>query len=107
MSNIALIGERKIIIGFSLLGLQLFPADNQEEAVKALRDCAQGNIKIVFITNELAQKIINDIEEYQKHSTMAICILPGRIEETALSMRLLRKNIEKAVGTDILFRNEG
>lgn len=107
MSNIALIGKKEVIIGFNLTGLQLFPVTDYEEALKALNECAQGNYAIVFIANEIAQTIIVEIEEYQKNLTMAICILPGRVKETELSMSILRKNVEKAVGTDILFRKEG
>jgi len=107
MSNIALIGEREIAIGFNLVGLKIFPVAQSEKAIKALKECAQGNYAIVFITNEIAQTMIEEIEEYQKKSSMAICILPNRTKETALSINILRKNVEKAVGTDILFRKEG
>ena len=107
MSNIALIGEKEIIIGFNLIGLQLFPVIETEGALKALKDCAQNDYAIVFITNKIAQTIMENIEEYQKKSSMTICILPNRSKATALSMNILRKNIEKAVGTDILFRKEG
>jgi len=107
MSNIALIGEKEIIIGFSLIGLQLFPVIDSEGAIKALRDCDKNNYSITFITNDIAQKIFEKIEEYQKLSTMTICILPNRTKETTLSLDILRKNVEKAVGTDILFRKEG
>lgn len=107
MSNIALIGEKEIIIGFNLIGLQLFPVTNAEEAIKALNDCDKNDFAIIFITNNIAQTIIDKIEEYQKLSSISICILPNRIKETNLNLNILRKNVEKAVGTDIFFRKEG
>jgi V/A-type H+-transporting ATPase subunit F len=107
MSNIAIIGEKEIIIGFNLIGLQLFPVINFAEAKSALEECSRKNYQIVFITDDIAQLIIEEIEKYQKKSTMSICILPNRIKDTELSINLLRKNVEKAVGTDILFRKEG
>jgi len=107
MSNIALIGNREVIIGFSLMGFQLFPANNANEALSALENCSKDNYAIVFITNEIAQKILTDIAEYQKQSSMSICILPNRSKETELSLNLLRRNVERAIGTDILFRKEG
>jgi V/A-type H+-transporting ATPase subunit F len=107
MSNIALIGEKEVIIGFNLVGIQLFPVVNSEEAIKALKDCNKNNFAIVFITDSIAQKIIDKIEEYQKISSISICILPNRIKDTNLNINILRKNVEKAVGTDILFRKEG
>ena len=107
MSNIALIGEKEVIIGFSLVGLKLFPVIESVEAIAALKECRENNFAIVFITNEIAQKIIDKIEEYQKLSSITICILPNRTKKSELSLNILRKNVEKAVGTDILFRKEG
>ena len=107
MSNIAIIGEKEVIIGFSLVGLQLFPVNNNEEAIQALKNCRKNNYEIVFITNKIAESLIEVIEEYQKKYTITICILPNRMKESQLSMDILRKNVEKAVGTDILFRKEG
>lgn len=107
MSNIALIGEKEVIIGFNLVGMKLFPVVNSDEAIKALKDCNKNNFAIVFITDSIAQVIIDKIEEYQKISSISICILPNRIKDTSLNINILRKNVEKAVGTDILFRKEG
>ena len=107
MSNLALIGNKEVIIGFQLMGFKLFPSNDSDEALSALENCLKENYAVVFVTNEIAQKILNDIEKYQKKSSMSICILPNRSKETDLSLKLLRRNVEKAVGTDILFRKEG
>lgn len=107
MSNIAIIGEKEIIIGFNLIGLKSFPVIDSAEAKLALEECSHRNYQVVFITDDIAQLITEEIEKYQKISPMSICILPNRIKDSELSMKLLRKNVEKAVGTDILFRKEG
>ena len=51
-------------------------------------------------------EIIDEIEKYQRISPISICILPDRIQDSKLNIEILRKNVEKAVGTDILFRKE-
>lgn len=107
MFNIAIIGEKDIIIGYSLIGFKTFPVIGENEARIALDKCIQNNIAIVFITDDIAQLIIDDIEKYQKISPTSICILPNRIKDSGLTFKMLRKNVEKAVGTDILFRKEG
>ncbi len=105
MSNIAIIGEREIIIGFSLVGFQLFPVTDSIEAKNALEKCINtSNFRIVFITDNIAQLMIEEIEKFQRTSKISICILPDRIKDSELSREILRKNVEKAVGTDILFR---
>lgn len=106
MSNIAIIGEKELIFGFNLLGFKLFPVNNFTEAKDALEKCTKENFKIIFITDNIAELIIDEIEKIQVISPNSICILPNRSESSELSLKLLRKNVEKAVGTDILFRKE-
>jgi V/A-type H+-transporting ATPase subunit F len=107
MSNIAIIGEKEIIIGYNLIGFQLFPVTDLAETKEALEKCCYGDYKIVFITDNIAHLVIDEIEQCQKISPISICILPNRIKDSELSIKMLRKNVEKAVGTDILFRKEG
>lgn len=107
MSNIAIIGEREIVIGFSLIGFQIFPVTDSAEAKGALEKCTtNGSCQIIFITDSVAKLVIDEIEKYQKISPISICILPDRMQDSKLSIEMLRKNVEKAVGTDILFRKE-
>ncbi len=107
MSNIAIIGEKEIVIGFSLIGFQLFPVADSIEAKDALKKCTtDSNYQIVFITDNIAQLVMDEIGKYQRISPISICILPNRIQDSKLNIEMLRKNVEKAVGTDILFRKE-
>ncbi len=106
MSDIAIIGEKEVIFGFSLVGFKLFPANNFVEAKNALEECSKENCRIIFITENIAQLVIDEIEKTQIISPNSICILPNRTGSSELSIKMLRKNVEKAVGTDILFRKE-
>ena len=107
MSNIALIGEKEVIIGFNLIGFRLFPVADYSEASEAFDTCTKGDYEIIFVTENIAKLIADQIEVFQKKSPVSICILPNHSEDSELSMNILRKNVEKAVGTDILFRKEG
>ena len=42
----------------------------------------------------------------QKTSFASITVVPSKLEKKHLGQNILRKNIEKAIGTDILFRKE-
>ncbi|HOR42790.1 MAG TPA: V-type ATP synthase subunit F [Atribacterota bacterium] len=107
MSNIAIIGEKDIIIGFNLVGFQPFPVTNYSEALVALEKCIIGDYEVIFIAESIAVLISEQIEIYQRTSPVSICILPDHAKDSELSMKILRKYVEKAVGTDILFRKEG
>ena len=56
MSNIAIIGEREIVIGFSLIGILIFPVTDSTEAKGALEKCStNGSCQIIFITDSVAK----------------------------------------------------
>ena len=106
MYKIALIGNRDTIIGFKLLGVSLFPLTEMEEAVELLTKLVKEEYAVIFVTEDIAGQILDKIEILQKTSFACITIIPCKSEKKYLGLKILRKNIEKAIGTDILFRKE-
>ncbi|MGB6606299.1 MAG: V-type ATP synthase subunit F [Atribacterota bacterium] len=106
MSKIALMGNRETIIGFKLLGVSIFPVKKKEESVEILNKLIKEEYAVIFITEEIGCQIIEEIEILQKTSFTSITIIPSKSEKNYLGLKILRKNIEKAIGTDILFRKE-
>jgi len=106
MYKIALIGNRDTIIGFKLLGVSLFPTTEKDEAVEILTKLVKEKYGVIFVTEEIARHLVEEIETLQKTSFTGITIIPSKLEKKNLGQKMLRKNIEKAIGTDILFRKE-
>ncbi|NCO24639.1 MAG: V-type ATP synthase subunit F [Candidatus Infernicultor aquiphilus] len=106
MYNIAMIGNRDSIIGFKLLGISIFPVSKKEETIEILNKIVKEKYAAVFITEEIAIQIFEKIEELQKNSLLSFTIIPNKFEKKNLGLKILEKNIEKAIGTDILFRKE-
>lgn len=106
MYKIALIGDRDTIIGFKLLGISIFPVNKKEESVETLNKLVEEEYAVIFITEEIGCQIIDEIEILQKTSFASITIIPSKSEKKYLGLKILRNNIEKAIGTDILFRKE-
>lgn len=106
MYKIALVGNRETIIGFKLLGVSLFPTTKKDEAVEILDKLAKEEYAVIFVTEDIACQIIEEIEILQKTSFTSITIIPNKLEKKYLGLKILRRNIEKAIGTDILFRKE-
>ncbi|MEN3190719.1 MAG: V-type ATP synthase subunit F [Atribacterota bacterium] len=107
MYKIALVGDRDSIIGFQLLGISIFSVTNKEEAINILNELIKEKYAVIFITEEIASQISNKIEELQKKYLISITIIPNKLERKNLGIKILRKNVEKAIGTDILFKKEG
>ena len=106
MYKIALIGDRDTIIGFKLLGVSLFPTTKKDEAVEILDKLIKEEYAVIFVTEDIAGQIFEEIERLQKTSFASITIIPNKLEKKCLGLRILRRNIEKAIGTDILFKKE-
>jgi len=107
MYKIALLGDRDSLLGFQLLGISIFEIFNKEEAIKTLNNLIKESFAVIFITEEVANQILEVIEELQKKPLISITIIPSKIESKNLGINLLRKNVEKAIGTDIIFKKEG
>jgi len=106
MYKIALMGNRETIIGFKLLGVSIFPINKNEESVEILNKLVKEKYAVIFVTEEIGCQIIEEIEILQKTSFTSITIIPSKSEKKYLGLKILRNNIEKAIGTDILFRKE-
>jgi V/A-type H+-transporting ATPase subunit F len=103
MYNIAMVGDSDSIIGFKLLGISLFPISNKEETIEILNKLVKDKFAVIFITEEIAIQIFEKIEELQKNNFPSIVIIPNKYENKNLGLKILKKNIEKAIGKDILF----
>jgi V/A-type H+-transporting ATPase subunit F len=103
MYNIAMVGDSDSIIGFKLLGISLFPISNKEETIEILNKIVKEKYAVVFITEEIAIQIFEKIEELQKNYFPSIVIIPNKYENKNLGLKILKENIEKAIGKDILF----
>ncbi len=107
MYKIALVGDKDSIIGFQLLGISIFPVNSKEETINILNELIKEKYAAVFITEDIASQIFDEIVELQKKYLISVTIIPNKLEKKNLGLKILKKNIEKAIGTDILFRKEG
>jgi V/A-type H+-transporting ATPase subunit F len=106
MYKIALVGNKDSIIGFQLLGISIFPVNSKEETINILNELIKEKYAAVFITEDIASQIFDEIVELQKKYLISVTIIPNKLEKKNLGLKILKKNIEKAIGTDILFRKE-
>ena len=108
MYRICVIGDYDSIYGFAALGLTIFPADglSDEEAARTLRNAAEGSFGIIYITESLAARIPGEIRRYQSRTTPAIVLIPGVTGNLGQGILNVKKSVEQAVGSDILFQND-
>ena len=107
MYKVAVIGDYDSIYGFATLGLSICPVNSREEARDKLRQLASGKYGIIYITEAIAAQLSKEIEEYREQTLPAIIQIPGVSGNTGAGVEGVKKTVEQAVGSDILFAEEG
>ena len=103
MYKIAVIGDRESVLGFKAVGLDVFSTDEPDEAKKILKKIAKENFAIIYITENLYGEMISEVDEYTDLRTPAIIPIPGKDGSFGIGMTSVKKSVERAVGSDILF----
>ena len=105
MYKIAVLGDYDSIFGFAALGLDTFAVQTREEAAEKLHQLAQGGYGIIYITEALAAELKHEMTRYQGQILPAIIQIPGVSGNTGDGVQGVKKSVEQAVGSDILFSN--
>ncbi len=105
MYKIAVLGDRDSIYGFAALGLDTYPVGEGEEAAKKLKSLAEGQYAVIYITEALQAKLESEIDRYRIAKLPAIIPIPGVYGNTGKGMLNVKKSVEQAVGSDIIFNN--
>ena len=92
MRDIAVIGDYDSIYGFAALGFDTIPVTEPAEAK--------------HITEFLAADLRDEIAKYQDKIVPAIIEIPGTHGNTGAGIAEVKKSVERAVGSDILFSHD-
>ena len=105
MYKIGIIGERDTVLGYMALGFAVEEAQDAEEAAKKLHAMAKsGSYAVIFITENYAAKIEEDMNRYKDMPLPAVISIPGQGGSTGYGMNSIRSAAQRAIGADILFK---
>jgi len=104
MYKIAVMGEKETVIGFSALGLDIFPISSDDEAKSVFAKLASANsdYAIIYLTESYAEKLSAEINRHKTDVTPAVILIPGPNGSLGLGRAALEQSVEKAVGANIL-----
>ncbi len=107
MSKIVIIGEKKDILPYQSIGVEIEPVKTVAETVSILRKTAQNpKVTIILITENMAEQCLDTITELRNKTNKAITIVPTEQGSRRTSIIELNKEIARAVGMDILTKTE-
>ncbi|MBO5842482.1 MAG: V-type ATP synthase subunit F [Clostridia bacterium] len=105
MYKIGMIGERDSVIGFMALGFAVHEAEDVDGARALLHTLAKNSeYAIIYIVENYAIALAEDIAKYKDAPTPAIICIPGKSGTTGYGLAQVKKAVERAVGADILFK---
>ena len=105
MYKIGIIGERDSVLGFMAIGFAVYEAPDAESARDILHTLAkEGSYAIIFIVENYAEAIAEDIARYKDSPLPAVISIPGRAGSDGSGMAAIKSAVERAVGADILFK---
>lgn len=106
MLKSAVLGDYDSIYGFAALGLDIFPVKEEAEAAAALKKLSDGKYAVVYVTEYVAELLKTQIAQHNENIIPAIIPIPGVSGNTGIGMNNVKKYVEQAVGSDIIFNGE-
>ena len=107
MYKIGIIGDRASVIGFMALGFTVFEVNTPEEAADLLERAVKGGeFGVLFLTEELAQPLADTLAKYKDMPLPAITVIPGKDGGNGFGLATIKDAVIRAVGADIVFRDE-
>ncbi len=102
MASIAVIGDGQSIQCFRSVGFCTLPASDAKSGGDMLKRAVKEGYEIIFITESLSAQLEELILRYKSQPTPAIIPIPSVEGNLGYGMAAIKKNVEKAVGVDIL-----
>ena len=102
MNNIAVIGDRASVYGFAAIGLDTHFVTEAAEAEKLLKRLSDEGCAVIYITEQLASQLEAELIKLGERTFPAIIPIPGVYGNTGMGMEAVRKNIIKAVGSELV-----
>lgn len=104
MYKIAVMGDRDSIYGFASVGLDIYPIDGDSHAGRQLRQLAEGGYAVIYMTEALYTEMEKEVDVYRERALPAIIPIPGVSGNNGCGIAAVRKSVEQAVGSDIIFK---
>lgn len=102
MYKIAVVGDKDSVLAFKALGLDVEIAYEATEGRRKIDALSENGYGVIFVTEELASLIPETIARYNTKTIPAVILIPSNQGTLNIGMDNINKNVEKAVGSNIL-----
>lgn len=106
MADIAILGDRDSVLIAKAAGLDVFFETDPEAASRTIHRLVREGYKVLFVTEPLYVKCKEAVSKYKSEAFPAIIPIPDHHGPSGAAMAQIKANVEKAIGSDILFAEE-
>lgn len=104
MYKIAVVGDKESIFGFSAIGMDIYPAYEEDEIKNLIPKLIEENYAIIYITENVSIKAKKYLEKLQKNKIPAIITIPSNTGSLKYGENRVKEMVQKAVGIEINFK---
>ena len=105
MSDVAFIGDHETALAFRAVAIRAVVPKAPDRALELLNREVSRGAKIIFITEEYAAALQDEILKLMNKRDVAILAVPAMSGPTGYGMELVRRMSIRALGADVLFAN--
>lgn len=104
MYKIAVVGDKESILGFSAIGMDIYPAYNEEDIKNIFPKLIENNYAIIYITEKLSIESEKYLNKIRKEKIPAIVTIPNNNGSLKYGQSRIKEMVQKAVGIEINFK---
>ncbi len=102
--KIAVIGDSESVTAFLAIGASVHSVTDEYQAADVLRKLAKTDeYAVILVTENYAAKMEALMQKLKEQPYPAVLSIPGATGSNGFGLAGLKKDVEKAVGVDILF----
>ena len=104
MYKIAVVGDKESILGFSAIGMDIYPAYELEDIKNIFPKLIEEKYAIIYKTENVSLKSEKYLEVFKKNKIPAIITIPSSTANLKYGQNRIKEMVQKAVGIEINFK---
>ena len=104
-NGIAVVGDKDSVLAFKAIGIDAYPVDGEMQARNVVKELAR-KYSVIFITDAIAMQIESLLKRYKTRPYPVVVPIPSAEGNTGFGMSGIKRDVEKAIGSDIVFGKE-
>ena len=106
VNKIAVIGDKDSVLAFQSVGVEVFDATTPQDAQNLIKQLSDKQYAVLFLAENLAEKIPDTLAKAKQRTFPVIVPIPTNTQSSGFGMQGIKKDVEKAIGVDIIFNKE-